>query len=265
MRWQLLLLVLAMTVPGQTVHAEQPSVAIVLLGEVNLDRAESSRVGDRLGDALQAEFQARSIPATTMTAVASKVPQSCVSDLSCTKQLATRVRASYVLFVSVVRVGGSTRMESTWANPGRGFQLGQSVTLTGVPTNKGYRAAIRKLIPAGALRPRPVAQRRMTVGVWAFGGAALVLGASAGGFALWANARSDDCRGCTGDEFREIDNDVERRALAADILGAAALASGVTAVVLYLVSDSDDSGAESSALSVGPTQGGVGLSIGGRF
>jgi hypothetical protein len=107
----------------------------------------------------------------------------------------------------------------------------------------------------------------MTPAVWAFGGAALALAGGSVGFALWANDRAGDCAsGCPDEVFDQIDEDVSRRALVADIAGGLALASGVAAVIFYLRSDSSgDTGAERASISVGPSSSGLGLAIGGRF
>jgi len=247
-----------------------PNVAILVQAEVNLTRDAADELGSQLGDALEATFDVRTIPANVIRQLAPDVSASCASDLSCSAELAEKVGAGFLLFVSAVKVGDQLRLDATWVRAGRGFSIRDGILLPARPSAEDFQRAVRSLPPPGEVSARVVqsreppiqtSERHMTTATWIAASATLVFVATSAGFGTWALMRSDDCDGCSDDEFAQIEDDVAIGRAVADIAALGAIATGVTAVVLYWRSGS----ADEPALSVAPTRDGMAVQLGLRF
>jgi len=252
------------------VHADSaPNVAIIVQAEVNLTQEAADELGSRLGDALERTFDVRTIPAGVVRQLAPDVSANCASDVSCSSQLAERVGAHFLVFVSAVKVGDQLRLEATWVRAGRGFSIRDGLLLPGQPSAEDFLRAARRLPPEGEIPLRairaassvPPPERHMTTGAWIAASATLVLVATSAGFGTWALLRSDDCDGCSDEAFAQIEDDVALGRSLADIAALGAIATGITAAVLYWRSGDE----HEPALSVAPTRDGATVQLGLRF
>jgi hypothetical protein len=191
------------------------------------------------------------------------VPDTCVVDSACQRDVAGRLAADQLLILAVVRVGARVQIDTTWvdATTGRTASRARITILdNGKPARKVFAGAVFDLLPDAALRIRdtgragrgaggpdaagagpwqqPAARpsRRLTPGVWVAG--AISAGALfAGGIVAIDAVRrhSDlDARGCDDMTCPRADIDaVDTRARLADALFGVGLVAGVTAGVLY--------------------------------
>lgn len=246
---------LCLAVPA--VRAER--VGVVVAATVNTRPDEPERLASALGKALRerldidvvagSEAQRRLPP--------DGVPDTCVIDAACQRDVAGRLDADQLLILAVVRVGERVQIDATWVHVATGRTASRERILVqdgGAPASRVFAAAARVLLPDAAPRPgasgagdpasaavQPAARstRRITPGVWVAGSASAGALLAGGLFALDAvrRHRELEARGCADVSCPRGDIDaVDTRARLADVLFGVSLVAGVTAGVLYWAS-----------------------------
>lgn len=282
--------------------ARAERVGVVVAAQVNTRGDEARELAAALGRALRARLAvdvvagdeaARRLPP-------GGVPDTCVADTGCQRDVARRLDADQLLLLAVVRVGTRVQVDATWVDVARGRTASRPRILVedgGSPAAAVFTMAASVLLPeaaprapraprgsrdaagpdatsAGPVAPAPARTgRRLTTGTWiaaSAGAAALVAGGVIGVDALRRHRALDD-RGCARVACPDGDIDaVDTRAMIADALLGAGVIAAVTAALLYW--SSDEPGPERSMTS-GPGLGidlggagrGVAITWGGRF
>lgn len=262
-----------------------PKVGVVIATRVNVAFQEAERLADRLGEAVREELEVDVVAGAEAgrRLPPAGVPEDCVVRPACVRELATRLDADQILFLVMVQIGPRLQIDPTWADPQTGDAASRPALVFedgGPAADLVFARAPRQLLPHETPRvsARLVARsggsdrpgRRVTSAVGVSGATALV--AMAGGLGLAASARSDynalEEAGCAErscpDQERRIDR-MERKAVAADMLIAAAAIAGATSVVLYLRSGAKERSVRVGAGPLGRGERGAYLSVGGRF
>lgn len=275
------------------VAAAAERVGVVVAVTVNTRKHEARRLADVLGSALldQLDIDVVAGSEAERRLPPEGVPDTCVVDTACQRDVARRLEADQLLLLAVVRVGARVQLDATWVHvaSGRTASRPRILLQDGRSARKVFADAVFELMPDAALRmgrsdasgrtapaavteiARPASRgRHATPGVWVtgtFGAAALVV---SGLFAAnaWDRHRDLEDRGCADMRcpMDEIDA-VEARTRIADALLGVSVVAGVTAVVLYWRSSEPEPaiGLGRSRLDVMATDHGLGLSWGGIF
>jgi hypothetical protein len=285
-------------------HAER--VGVVVAAAVNTQRGEDMRLANALGQALLEQLDidvvagseaARRLPP-------GGVPDTCVVDSACQRDVAGRLAADQLLILAVVRVGARVQVDTTWVDATTGRTASRKRILihdNGKPARKVFAAAVFDLMPDAALRigatrraGKPNGQdaagaaasstvivqtapsRRFTPGVKVAGGisaGALLVGGILGIDAV-RRQRDLEARGCDDMMCPLADIDaVDNRTRLADALFGVGLVAGVTAGVLYWRSSQTEPAPEPAArlgspsmhMDVMATRHGLAITWGGHF
>lgn len=249
----------AISAPARS-EERAPRVAIVSTVMVNVDDALAVKVATELGatlskklvvDAIAGEEANRRLPD-------GKVPQGCVAEKECILEIVERLDADQVLFLAVIRLNDRLQIDPTWSDATGTRVISRSALVVGIDDSwaNTFEAAATSLLPDAAERLESKTEirfveapgkptRKITTGVWVAGSVSAAALVGAVSFSIAAKKADNrlqdnqcDLRPCNDSLIDSLD----RRALAADLLYGAFLAAGVTAGVLYYVSDrtSDD-------------------------
>jgi hypothetical protein len=242
-------------------HAER--VGVVVATRVNTHQGEAERLASALGQALleQLDIDVVAGSEAERRLPPGGVPDTCVVDIACQRDIAGRLAADQLLILAVVRVGTRVQVDTTWVNVTTGRTASRARIMihdNGKRAHKVFADAVFDLMPDAALRigatrrskrapapdpasamisqPAPVPSRQLTTGVWVAGG--ISAGALLAGSIVAVDAvrRHRDLveRGCVEMLCPEADiNAVDTRTRLADALFGAGLVAGVTAGVLY--------------------------------
>jgi hypothetical protein len=248
-RWLVGLAMLAATGTAAADPAPRPRVAVVVDLVANLDGARATELSAAMAAALGRTLEVDAIGGADVARrlPASGLPEDCLVVPTCLRELATRLDATELLFLSMVQVGDAVAIDATWVGLATGeIRARPRLEITAdARAGERFANAAARLLPHAAPRSRPVtlapvvtvpptARRRMTPTTWALGGASLA--ALGGGLGLGLSARAtyqrcerepDRCDAGTRDGLG-------RRALAADVLTAAAVLGGGVTLYLYL-------------------------------
>jgi hypothetical protein len=262
--------------------AESTRVGVVVSTAVNLDDAAVDALASSLGAALAAELGVDVIAGveSRRRLPPSGLPEGCVADIECRRDLGARLDADELLMLVVVQLGDRVQIDPTWSHLASGRVASRpAVTIAeGDDSRTTFTAAAPSILPHIRSRPRPQAPavvvvrggpggdsgRRMTPVAWAAVGVAGAAAVGGAVFAVSARSKYDtlEDRGCRDTPCPASDiRTLRRHSLAADVLFGASLAAGVTAAILYVRSSAD----EEPVATIGGGPGDVGLSIGGRF
>jgi hypothetical protein len=273
-------------------------VGVVVAVTINTRKHEARRLADALGSALldQLDIDVVAGREAERRLPPEGVPDTCVVDAECQRDVARRLEADQLLLLAVVRVGARVQLDATWVHVASGRTASRPRILLhdGRSARKVFTAAVLELMPDAALRmgrrgasergasertapavaiesARPASRgRHATPGVWVtgtFGAAALVV---SGLFAADALRRHRDleARGCANMPCPIADIDaVDARTRVADVLLGVSVVAGVTAVVLYWRSSEPERAVSLGRprLDVMATDHGLGISWGGIF
>ena len=268
-------------------RADVSRVGVVVASRIQLSEREADAVAARLGAALRAQLEVDVVAGADARRLlpAGGIPEACVATPDCLRAVADRLRGDELLLLYMVRTGPRVEVDVTWCDPDIGVVINRASlrlpVLVGPAADRVLAAAPRQLLPHAS--PRAVALevadgpfapprggRRLTVPVILTG--AVAVGALAGGvgFAVAAraeyNALEDDgCARASCPQARRRVDQMDRRALVADILLGTAAAAAATSAVLYIFSYRH--GAESRVeVGAAPSPGGGALvSLGGSF
>ena len=280
------------------VAASAERLGVVVAVTVNTRKHEARRLADALGSALldQLDIDVVAGSEAERRLPPEGVPDTCVVDTACQRDVARRLEADQLLLLAVVRVGARVQLDATWVHvaSGRTASRPRILLQDGQRARKVFADAVFELMPDAALRmggrdgagrdasgrtapaaateiARPASRgRHPTPGVWVtgtFGAAALVV---SGLFAADALDRHRDLeeRGCAEMACPMADIDaVDARTRIADVLLGVGVVAGVTAVVLYLRSSEPEQAISLGRprLDVMATDHGLGISWGGIF
>lgn len=272
-----------------------PRVGVVTALAVNATRAEANELADAMGAALAEELVVDVLAGTEAARrlPPQGLPDECVAQPDCIADVAQRLAADQLLLLVVVRVGDELQVDATWVDVESGKSASRSAIMLapGDDPRAVFAERATQLLPGVTERadaPAPpgpsttlnfnaapkvtVIQepRRITTGAWIAGGVAgvaLVGGTVFGLSAMGKRGEAEDAcpDGCApGDPDYGLLDEVEDRALAADLLFGVAVGAGITAAVLYLTSGGERTVTE-PAVGVTATGETVGLTLGGRF
>ncbi|HKE20432.1 MAG TPA: hypothetical protein VKB80_36405 [Kofleriaceae bacterium] len=272
---------------GGAARADVSRVGVVVASRIQLSERDADAVAGRLGAALRAQLEVEVVAGAEARRLlpARGIPEACVATPDCLRAVADRLRGDELLLLYMVRTGPRLQVDVTWCDPDIGVVINRTSlhlpALVGPAADRVLAAAPRQLLPhaaprgdalevaAGSMAPAR-GGRRLTAPVIVTG--AVAVGALAGGvgFAVAAraeyNALEDDgCARASCPQARRRVDQMDRRALVADILFGTAAAAAATSAVLYLFSSRH--GAESRVeVGAAPSPGGGALvSLGGVF
>jgi hypothetical protein len=271
-------------------RAEEPRrVGVVVALTVNATEERAHDLSALLAEALAEKLAVEVVAGGHAAALlgVEEVPDGCIADEACTRELGARLGAAELLALVVVEVGRRTQIEPTWIDtasgrtaslPAMAFEEGDDPTplfrerapglLPHAPRRETSAESVADSEPL-ALERAPAAEprqpRRISPVSWA--AASLGVAALGGGVAYTAATRSLYRRcaagGCEdGDRSR-----IRRRAAAADALWATAAVAGGVAAIAYLRRGDRQVGerARAKGVEVGPGPGELGVSLRGRF
>ena len=281
-----------LAVPSRAV-AER--VGVVVAVSVNIEENASQRLAARLGRALRERLRVDVIAGAE---AARRLPpggasDACVVEAACLRELGKRLAADQLLLLAVISVGDSVQIDPTWVDVASGKTVAReriAIEDRDAPVDEIFAAAAPLLLPdarareparadalaAGPVRAEPpgVARtaaaaprgRHATAGVWIAGGVSAAALVASGVLGLDAYRKYDalESMGCDRmmcDEAR-ID-EVDSRALAADILLGVGVVAGASAVLLYAYSGDEAEAAH--RVGVGAAGEGITFTYGGRF
>jgi hypothetical protein len=265
-------------------------IGIVVTVEVNLEPGAASTVATEMGEALRQKLPVDIIAGdeTARRLPPDGLPDECVADAACRNDLGRRLDADELLLLVVVKIGDTLQVDTTWADVASGRVASRPrIELPGLDgAREVFAGEAERLLPHLVDRggkdgdgetkivvvtpetPAKKGGRHLTTGSWIAGGvgAAALIGGTV--FALSARTKhdglvADGCRSMPCDEDR-IDS-LSNHALAADLLFGVAATGAVTALVLYLRSDSGTEPAPPPPVAVRAGPGSIGLVVGGRF
>lgn len=262
-------------------------IGVVVAAQVNLSAEEARNLATQVGAAL-----GESLPVDVIAGVEAErrlpedgLPDDCTTIAECRQDLGRRLDVDELLFLVIVRIGGDTQIDTTWASVASGHVTSRPAITIASDSAESARDRFKRFAPAllphiakraktGSDKPPVImlsttgwdSGRRMTTGTWIATGVAAggLLGGTIYGLLAQRKLSALEKQGCTETspcEGPQIDA-LERDAVLADIFFAAALASGVTAAVLYWRSDRGEP--PTIQVGTGPS-GSVGLSLGGWF
>lgn len=289
----LIAIVLASLAAAPEAMAQQTGrrVGVVVSMHVNLSADEARNVASLLGQTLQEVLPIETISGEEVDRRLPQkgLPSGCVASAECRVDMGRRLDADELMFLVLVRLGEDIQIDTTWTDVVSGKVTSRpAIRITpGADAAEVFRKAAPSLLPHIARRkgeagvPNLIvvsspdserdAGKPIPTGTWIAGSmsAAFLIGGTV--FALSAQSKyhtlaDSECQ-IMRCEQGDID-ELRRHALVADVMFAAALASGVTAAVLYVRSDEKTPRARpratpSMTVSVGP--GAALLSLGGVF
>lgn len=252
-------------------------VAIVPGIAVNLDTARVDALSQDLADALNQELDVQAIGGLEIRRQLPPdgVPPDCVTNPTCTADVASRTGASQLLFVVMVDsgAGGSIQVDATWVDPAANKSVSRpAIDLTTTTDAKQkFASAARQLLPDAPVRPKPSTTvgvtPTMTEGVprhfttpAKITAAVGVVGLGAGiAFGLRMRSKYNACD-ANPNACSQSDRDgIRNLGIAADAGYVLAIGAAVATVVLYMTSS------EEPRLIVTPTAEGAAVSAVGRF
>lgn len=267
-----------------------PRVGIVAAVHVNVSVEDSDQIADELGSALAAELVVDAIagPDANRRLPDGRMPEGCVASPECIRDVAQRLEADQLLMLAIVKLGDRIQIDPMWSDAAADRTVSREAIVIASDDDRTQlfaEAAVGLLpdavvrqpvqpaaaspspapMPAPIVLPAPEGGRRMTRGVWIAGGVTAAALVGAVSFSI-ATKRADNRLQRNDCETQPCDSalvdSLEHRALAADLFLGAAVAAGVTAGVLYYLSDRDD---EEISVHAGALPSGAGVVVKGAF
>jgi hypothetical protein len=280
----------ALFAPDAAAQENARRIGVVVSLTVNMTPAEGRGLATVLGAALEESLPVEVIAGqeTERRLPKGGLPENCVAEAPCRLDLGRRLDADELLLLVIVRLGDQIQIDTTWSNVSSGGVASRpAMTLEpGQEPARIFAKAAPALLPHIARRRsepkgtniivvsppgQPDSGRHLTPGTWiaAGVGAAALLGGTVFGLSARRKYSSLHSLGCEISMCPRDDVDQLRaHALTADILIAAALASGVVAAVLYWKSApavTADTGATRPPVNIQVSPESVGISLGGAF
>lgn len=255
-------LVLIAFEPSRARAEKAPRVGIVVSVQVNLKNSEAQLLSGALGRALH---QRLVVDVIAGSEAARRLPsdgvaEACSVDEVCIRDVAQRLTADELLFLVAVRVGNRIQVDSTWVDPanGRNVSRPKVVMVKLEEAESRFSDAASLILPDAVVRSTSsesgdgsagaqvyvvrTTPRRMTVPAWIAAGVGVAAIGGAIGFTIGTahdHGRCEDLAGtieaCTQNQLDNID----RKALTADILWAGAGVAAIVTAVLVWTSGGD--------------------------
>jgi len=259
-------------------------VGVVVASRAALSEGDADGLASRLGRALAAQLEVDVVAGidARRRLPPGGVARDCASDPDCLHDAATRLDGDELLILDISRAGRRVTLGITWCDPDIGLVADRDVlslpALAGAEADRMLAAAASRLLPHAAPRVDatgslvmsrpPPAPRRLTGPTLAAGAVAVAALGAGIGFATAARAdynelEQDGCARATCAAARRRVDQMERRALTADILFGTAAAAAVTGVILYLTSGGESESRWSAGAT--PSSGGALVSFGVIF
>lgn len=250
-----------------------PRVAIVSAVTVNVTENEGLRVAKQLGVALTEKLVVDVIAGADANRRLpdGEVPEGCMASPDCIKGVARRLDADQVLFLAIVRLGDKFQIDPTWSDATAARTVSrEAISIdSGAPWADAFADAAPRLLPdaerRAAFRPQQPPQpeprprpsihlpsrapkrsgRTITRGVWIAGGASAAALVGALSFSIAAQRTNSELEAGNCDSQPcdpALVDRLERRTFTADLFWGATAAAGITAGVLYFLSDRDGDG-----------------------
>jgi hypothetical protein len=279
---------IAVLLAAGAAHADVSRIGVVVASRGTLSEKEADWLAGRLGRSLEARLEVEVVAGVEARRRMPKggVPKDCAAKLDCLREMAHRLRSDELLLLFIARSGSKVQIGVTWSDPDIAVGADRPPLvmpdLVGDDAERVLAAAPNLLLPHASprwRRPKPDAGpeialeapprfvRRVTVPVLVTGALALAAAGTGAGFAVVARAEyneleADGChRDACGWADRRVDQ-MERRALVADILLGTAAAAAATSAILYFTTPRTVSRVEVGAA---PSPGGAVFSLGGSF
>jgi hypothetical protein len=250
-------------------------VGIVIGLAINVDSKITDKIGGALATTLVAQLEVDAIGGAEVTRrlPATGLPDDCVSSPDCINDLASRLSADQLMFLSVVKVRDGYQVDATFIDVATGAVAARPRVQLADPDQAAATFKIQavRYLPDAKLRDtgsstvivKGDAHRPIRPVVWAFGGAGLAAVATGIIVGLSAKSKYDACesgeRFCTDSEKDSIEN----RALIADITMGVGVGCLVAATVFYFTTPLERP--PELTPSVTPVAGGAVISFDGRF
>lgn len=221
-------------------------VAVIVDLTANVSAARATELGAAMAAALERELV---VDATGGADVLRRlppdgVPDDCLAAPTCLTDLGARLDASELLFLSLIQVGATVQVETTWVQPATGDVRARPRIDIDADARAGevFAAAAQRLLPDAEHRVVPLAivtaprgpRRHMTRTTWIVAGVSLAALGGGVGLGLSARATYQRCErspdACDGDTR----DGLTTRARAADAISVAALLGGAVATYLYV-------------------------------
>ena len=259
-------------------------VGVVVASRAEVSERDADGLASRLGRALAAQLEVDVVAGTDARRrlPPGGVARDCASDPDCLHDVAARLDGDELLLLDISRAGRRVTLGITWCDPDIGLVADRDVlslpALAGAEADRMLAAAASQLLPHAAPRVDatgslvmsrpPPAPRRLTGPTLAAGAVAVAALGAGIGFATAARAdynelEEDGCARATCAAARRRVDQMERRALTADILFGTAAVAAVTGAILYLTSGGESESRWSAGAT--PSRGGALLSFGVIF
>jgi hypothetical protein len=251
-------------------------VGIVIGLAINVDSKITDQIGGALATTLVAQLEVDAIGGAEVTRrlPATGLPDDCVSSPDCINDLASRLSADQLMFLSVVKVRDGYQVDATFIDVATGAVAARPRVQLADPDQAAATFKIQavRYLPDAKVRDTGTstvivkgneAHRPIRPVVWAFGAGGLAAVATGVIVGLSAKSKYDSCdsgdRFCTDSEKDSIEN----RALIADIAMGVGVGCLVAATVFYFTTPLERPPELSP--SVTPVAGGAVISFDGRF
>ncbi len=256
--------------PGRARADKAPRVGIVVSVLVNLKKSEAQQLSDAFGRALNQKLVVNVVAGSEASRrlPVEGVPESCVVDQVCLRDIAQRLTADELLFLVAVRVGNRIQVDSTWVDPSNGRTASRPKVVMVKLEEAEQRvsdaaslilpdAPVRQAQPAdvgpgsggggtdGAGSPAAIiirtTPRSMSIPAWITAGVGVVALGGAVAYTLGAKHDHDLCQEAYDDPDipncnQEFLDQVDKKALRADVLWGATALAAVAVGVLYWTS-----------------------------
>ncbi len=267
-------------------RADLSRVGVVIERRVKVSERDADALASRLGQALRAQLEVDVIAGidARRRLPPGGIARDCAAQPDCLRDVATRLDGDELLLLSMTRTGPRVKIDVTWCDPDIDVVADRAAlllpALAGPEADRVLAAAPSRLLPHASPRGGPLdgdtstllsspspAGRRVTPPVLVTAAVAVAALAAGTGFSVAARAdynalEEDGCARETCPAARRRVDQMERRALAADILFGTAVAAAASSAILYFTS-----GESESRLSVAatPSRDGALVSFGGIF
>jgi hypothetical protein len=280
--------VAAFVVPAAPARAQAPEraprVGVVIELAVDVEPARADSIGAALADGLNRELKVDAFGGEEVSRrlPPEGLPDECLAQSACVKDVAGRVDADQLIFLVVVQLGADVQVDASWVDVASGAVSARPRVILKADANavtvfadaaERYlpEAKPRKtetiIIPGGGGGPGGP-DHHMTTASWITGGVAVAALGGATVLGLTVRSRFDKCQ-----RFADNDDDlddctpseldaIESRALISDLTLGVGIAAVLTTAILYWRSDGDGEG---TAVGVAPTAGGAVLGVSGHW
>ncbi|MEM9487875.1 MAG: hypothetical protein AAGC55_01960, partial [Myxococcota bacterium] len=128
---------------GAAQSGDEPRIGIVVTATATLDRAAAVALGEQLGRALQRQLRVAVVAGDPVDRHLGRVvPETCLSQAPCIRDVAARLAVRELLFLTVLSLGDETQINVNWADgeSARVAALGSITMAAGDEPEQVFRA-----------------------------------------------------------------------------------------------------------------------------